>query len=394
MEIYDVRRKLTMLLVTVAAAAVIFFMYYSPRLVEDLAVQERDRMELWADATRRLASDSTGGSDVDFMLSVIEANRSIPVLLTDDEDNILLHRNFELPEPSDTLNAEELSETNRLFLLKRLKGMRQSGNAIDIELAPGYIQHLYYDDSSLLKRITIYPYVLMLVMAAFVAMVYFAVISTKKAEQNKVWVGLSKETAHQLGTPISSLMAWTEYLRATDTEPDAVNEIEKDVQRLASIASRFSKIGSRPEMERGSVTDMVARVCDYMRLRVSKKIKWSVNTDNDDCILPMCEPLLQWVMENLIKNAVDAMGGEGQLTIVTERTASNVIIDVTDTGCGIPRKAQRAVFRPGFTTRRRGWGLGLTLARRIVEDYHHGRIYVKQSEPGIGTTFRIELPES
>lgn len=390
MEIYRARNKVMTALLIAAAIAVIFFMGYSSRLVGDLSAQERERMELWADATRRLATDSIGGADVDFMLSVIESNRSIPVLLADADNNILLHRNFSLPEPGDSLG--ELSDANLAYLKHQLWRIRQTGQVIDIQLSPEVVQHLYYDDSSLLKKLSAYPYLLMLVMVAFVIMVYFAVASAKKAEQNKVWVGLSKETAHQLGTPISSLMAWTDILRDYNVPDDAVAEMEKDVKRLEDIASRFSKIGSRPELAPASVGRMTSAVVEYMRRRVSAKVEWEFRDDSTDSNVPMSSPLLEWVLENLIKNAVDAMGGAGKLTITIDSTPTHVTIDVADTGCGIPRNSLRRIFRPGYSTRKRGWGLGLTLAKRIVDDYHRGRIYVKESTPGMGATFRIELP--
>ncbi len=395
MDIYAVRRRGGWMLLVAAVAVMGMFLYFSSSLADELAAQERARMQLWADATRRLASESADGSEVDFLLSIIEANRTIPVLLTDADGHILLHRNFDLPEPADTLSPLYISPANEAFLHRRLDEMRHTPRVIEIDIAPGITQHLYYEDSRLLRRLSMFPYVQMLVMAAFVAVVYFAVTSTKKAEQNKVWVGLSKETAHQLGTPISSLMAWMDYLRtvAPDSE-SAVTEMEKDVNRLAAIASRFSKIGSHPGLEQGSAGEVMLRAADYMRNRVSGKVDWSVADTSGGAQVALCAPLLEWVMENLIKNAVDAMGGEGRLSLVCTASSTHVAIEVTDTGRGIARRDFRRIFQPGFTTRRRGWGLGLTLARRIVESYHHGRIYVRASEPGVGTTFRIDLPRT
>lgn len=395
MDIYDVRRRGGWILLIAAVVVMGTFLYFSSSIVGELAEQERARMQLWADATRRLASESADGDDVDFLLAIIEANRTIPVLLTDADGHILLHRNFDLPEPADTLAPLVISATNEVFLYRRLDKMRHTDRVIEIDIAPGITQHLYYEDSRLLRRLSMFPYVQMLVMAAFVAVVYFAVTATKTAEQNKVWVGLSKETAHQLGTPISSLMAWMDYLRAVAPDAEsAVTEMEKDVERLAAIASRFSKIGSRPGLEEGSAGEVMVRSADYMRKRVSEKVVWNVDDTSGGAGVAMCAPLLEWVMENLIKNAVDAMGGEGELTLVCSSSSTHIAIEVTDTGRGIARRDFRRIFQPGFTTRRRGWGLGLTLARRIVESYHHGRIYVRASEPGRGTTFRIDLPRT
>ena len=393
MDIYAVRRRGGWILLAVAVAVIGIFAYFSSSLVSELAAQERSRMELWADATRRLASESADGADVDFLLSIIEANRTIPVLLTDADGRILLHRNFNLPEPADTLDPLSISAANEAFLRSRLAEMRHSPRVIGIEIAPGVMQHLYYEDSRLLRRLSLFPYVQMLVMGVFIAVVYFALTATKKAEQNKVWVGLSKETAHQLGTPISSLMAWMDYLRTIAPEAEsAVTEMEKDVERLAAIASRFSKIGSSPGLDEGGVGEVMLRSAAYMRNRVSGKVVWTVSDLSAGAVVRMCAPLLEWVMENLIKNAVDAMSGEGSLTLVCAASSTHVSIEITDTGRGIARRDFKRIFQPGFTTRKRGWGLGLTLARRIVETYHHGRIYVRASEPGKGTTFRIDFP--
>lgn len=395
-DIYLIRRRGAWALLIAAAAVVVFFLCFSNRLIKDLAAQERERMEIWADATKRIAGESGDGqgTDVDFMLSIIEANHTIPVLLVDNDDNIIFHRNFALPEPVYSSGISPVSETNALFLKKQLDELKRGNNRIDIAIDSASVQHLYYRDSALLQRMSYYPYVQTLVMLAFVAMVYFAVTATKKAEQNKVWVGLTKETAHQLGTPISSLIAWNQILAANGTDPDIVAEMDKDVNRLASIASRFSKVGSRPELEPAAVDEIVRHCSDYMRIRISKSVVMDTVLNSGNAQSSICTPLMDWVMENLIKNAVDAMAGEGKLYMSTAiDTAGNLImIDVTDTGKGLSRKHFKTIFRPGFTTKKRGWGLGLTLARRIVEDYHRGHIFVKNSEPGKGTTIRIELP--
>ena len=389
------RQHWRMGLILAALCAVGLFLYYSSRLAAELAEQERERMEIWAEATRRLAADSTDTTDVDFLLTIVETNRTIPIILTDSDGKIILHRNFSLPEDVDPLRPLYISPANELFLRERLEYLRHTPRVIIIEIAPGMMQRLYYDDSRLLKRLSYYPYVQMLIMAAFVAMVYFAVTASRKAEQNKVWVGLSKETAHQLGTPISSLMAWTEYLRADGhVAEDVVDDMEKDVNRLASIASRFSKIGSRPGLQPESVGKVLAGVVAYMQKRVSPKVEWSVTDTTDGAEAQLSAPLLEWVLENLIKNAVDAMDGHGKLTISATATSTHISVEITDTGRGISRRDFKRIFKPGFTTKQRGWGLGLTLARRIVETYHGGRIYVRASEPMRGTTFRIDLPRT
>ncbi len=399
-NIYDIRRYGKWVFLTIAAAVVVIFLYVSNNMVRDLASSERERMQIWADATKEIVKQLDNeadnpdipGADIDFLLRIIEGNTTIPVLLTDDAGNILNYRNFTLPEPVDSLNPMELSETNRAFLADRLEDLSHTSNKIDIVIAEGLQQHLYYEDSTLLKRLSLFPYIQLLVMIVFLLVVYFAVLNTKKAEQNKVWVGLSKETAHQLGTPISSLMAWMELLPEMGIDRDTVAEMDKDVRRLSTIASRFSKIGSRPQLEAGDAGETVRRATSYMATRISPRIQF--NTTFTDRPLPamVSAPLFEWVMENLIKNAVDAMEGHGTLSVETLRDGNNAVIEVTDTGKGIARKNQKTVFNPGFTTKKRGWGLGLTLAKRIIEQYHHGRIFVKTSTPGVGTTFRIEIP--
>lgn len=402
MNIYDLRRFGTAAFLIISVAVVGVFLYFSNMLVDDLSAQERARMQIWADATKQIAdignSESLSpDSSIDFLLSILEGNRNIPVLLTDDADNIIMHRNFDLPEPVDSLNPLYISPLNTEYLESRLSILRNSPNVIHICLAPGTTQHLYYEDSKLLRALSLYPYIQLIVMLAFVGIVYYAVSSTRRAEQNKVWVGLSKETAHQLGTPISSLMAWLELLEAQGIDPDIVNEMDKDVKRLSTIASRFSKIGSRPQMENGDLMTLIKRSAAYMSSRISNRTRLEVSDDQAQgkpLTTLMSPPLLEWVMENLIKNAVDAMEGQGKITVTAraDQSGRTAVIDVTDTGKGMARKNFKTVFRPGYTTKKRGWGLGLALAKRIVEEYHGGKIYVKWSEPNKGTTFRIELP--
>ncbi|MBQ1987250.1 MAG: GHKL domain-containing protein [Muribaculaceae bacterium] len=397
-DIYHSRRVWKWVLVVVSLLIVGNFLYFSNNLVKDLSEQERDRMQIWADATKELAtasfaSDSASTANVNFLLGIIEANDNIPVLLVDDSDNILLHRNFTLPEPPDSLALYELAPVNENFLKEKLKNLKNTSNHIEIQIDESITQHLYYEDSTLLRRLLFYPYVLIGVLGVFILVVYFALISIKKAEQNKVWVGLSKETAHQLGTPISSLMAWMQMLEVTELDKSIVTDMNKDVTRLSIIADRFSKIGSKPEMELAFINESVTKSLEYMRSRISQRVKLTINLSQDECGTLLCMSLFEWVMENLTKNAVDAMQGEGAIDVTVSSNATTIFIDVADTGKGIARKNFKTVFHPGFTTKKRGWGLGLTLVKRIIEEYHGGRIYVKESEIGKGTTFRIELPK-
>lgn len=397
------KRTGKMLVISISAIAVIVFLLISNNLVKELARQERERMDIWAQATERLAKADVD-SDFEFLLNIISQNNSIPVLICDSGLNISEFRNFSLPDNADNDKSlfSELTPRNKTYLHKRL--LKAAGNLtpeklaegnthfIKVELYEGINQYIYYEDSKLLKSLSIYPYIQMIVMIILALIIYLAMVYTKRAEQNRVWVGLSKETAHQLGTPISSLMAWSEYLSASGVEPEVTREIDKDVKRLSVIADRFSKIGSKPEMHLDYINEVVAKSLEYMGSRVSGRVEITLHPSEDDHGVLLSKPLIEWVMENLTKNAVDAMQGEGKIDITTGTEKNIVWIEVKDTGKGIARKNFKTVFNPGYTTKKRGWGLGLTLVKRIVEEYHGGRIYVKESTPGAGTTFRLEFP--
>ena len=277
---------------------------------------------------------------------------------------------------------------------KKLEEFKSGSNKIEIYIDEHTRQYLYYDDSILLKRLSYFPYIQLAVMLLFILIAYLALMSSKKAEQNKVWVGLSKETAHQLGTPISSLLAWLDLLELYGVDKDLLNDMGKDVKRLSVIAERFSKIGSKPEMKFMYINEVLVNATDYMRRRISNKVQLMTHLPEEPIGGMYCLPLLEWVIENLCKNAIDAMDGEGSIDVSLQADKDKCYIDVRDTGKGIPRKRFKTVFNPGYTTKKRGWGLGLTLVKRIIEEYHEGRIYVKESEPGKGTTFRIELKRS
>ena len=402
-SIYDTQRTGRLIFLSISIIAIVAVMLISNNLVKELAQQERERMNIWAKATERLAK-AEADADFEFLLSIIEQNNSIPVLMADENFNILEYRNFRLPEQQSDNNGgfSELSERNRAYLTKRLKApgggtplhlmAQKDSHFIEVVILDDTRQYIYYEDSILLRRLSLYPYVQLAVMLALILIIYVAVIYTKRAEQNRVWVGLSKETAHQLGTPISSLMAWSQYLELTGADKEVTTEIDKDVKRLSVIADRFSKIGSTPELNVEYINDVVANSLDYMKTRISGKVSIIMDLDTDDHGVRLSRPLFEWVMENLTKNAVDAMDGEGRIEISTGTEKNLVYIEIKDTGKGIARKNFKTVFKPGYTTKKRGWGLGLTLVKRIIEEYHGGRIYVKSSEIGQGTTFRIELP--
>lgn len=404
-NIYDSRRIWKMGLMVVSVTLVAGFLYMSNRIARDLAEQERDRMEIWANATKELATmgneqtDMDGNpvttmqTDVDFLLSIIEGNHNIPVLLVDDQGEIMLHRNFRLPEPIDSLAPYAISDANMIYLKKKLAKLEHSSNQIEIRIDENTTQHLYYEDSTTLRSLAWFPYIQLAVLLIVLGVAYFALISVKKAEQNRVWVGLSKETAHQLGTPISSLMAWTQMLGSMGIDPSIVADMDKDVHRLGVIADRFSKIGSMPDKELTFINEAVGQSLAYMSTRIPKRVELSIHLDDaQNCGIMLCQSLFEWVMENLTKNAVDAMDGEGKLDITVTCANEQALILVHDTGKGIARKNFKNVFTPGFTTKKRGWGLGLTLVKRIIEEYHGGHIYIKDSELGRGTTFAIELP--
>lgn len=403
-NIYDRQRLGKYLFLGISIAAIVVFLLVSSSLVKDLAKQERERMNIWAKATERLAK-SESDADFEFLLSIISQNNSIPVLVTDSALNITEYRNFRLPEKVEADGAvfSNLSERNRRYLTDRLREAvagrslhelsRTDSHFIEVEIYPTVYQYIYYEDSITLRRLSYYPYVQLGVMIILVIIIYSALIYSKRAEQNRVWAGLSKETAHQLGTPISSLMAWNELLALGGADPVAVEEIGKDVKRLTVIAERFSKIGSVPELSLEYLNDTVSSSLDYMKRRVSGKVDFRMHLSSDDHGVMLSRPLFEWVMENLTKNAVDAMEGAGTIDVTTGVDKDKLFIEIKDTGKGIPRKNFKTVFNPGFTTKKRGWGLGLALVKRIIEDYHKGRIYVKKSELGKGTTFRIELPD-
>ena len=385
MQWTDRIRQVKIILVVAAIAIAVVSLVASNILTKDLARQERTKMEVWAEAMRAL-SQADENTDLALVLKVLNDNNTIPVVVLDNDENVTDFRNV-------VINAKNYKDSLSYVsaMAKRLKSNKQN---IRIQLSDASNEYIdvCYDDSLMLKRLALYPYVQLGVVMLFVVVAIFALLTSKRAEQNKVWVGLSKETAHQLGTPISSLMAWTTILKETYPDDDLLPEMDKDVKRLQLIADRFSKIGSLPEAVPVSLNEVLDHVIDYMDRRTSKTIQLKKVFPADDIIIRLNASLFEWVIENLCKNAVDAMGGEsGTITLRVETVGERVIVEVSDTGKGIKKKDMRNVFRPGFTTKSRGWGLGLSLAKRIVEEYHNGKIFVKSSEVGKGTTFRIEL---
>ena len=357
--------------------------WFTQRLSRQFAEIEKQRMEVWAEATRQLviADENT---DISLYSSIIEANTTIPVYMTDADFHVILTRN--VPEPKKDVEA---------FYQDKIEHLRESQTPIEVHVSPGVTQYIFYEESSILRQLRFFPWVQMLVVLSFIALLVTYIITSYRNEQNRVWVGLTKETAHQLGTPISSLNGWLELLRTRYPEDDLLPDVATDINRLQLVAERFSRIGSAPTLQPTDMRQVVEQTYAYMRTRISNKVEMELKIDppaeSGEAIVQADAPLMAWVVENLIKNAVDAMNGRGWIGLHLLREGETVILDVTDTGKGIERKRYTQVFRPGYTTKSRGWGLGLSLCKRIVEEYHRGKIFVHQSVVGKGTTFRVVL---
>lgn len=413
MKWYSNFRRIKYLLVAIAAFIAAVSLLVSHSLVRDLKTEEEKKMQIWAEAMRSLNNieevetisldeinasggnivlesdvpvQDSGASDAELslLLKVLEGNNTIPVIVTDQKGAITLHRNVEIPAGTDSLAV----------VMKNLSAMRNDGHIIRMYLdgrAEGEFFEVCYADSLLLKRLAYFPYVQLVVVLLFFVVCFLAILSSKRAEQNNVWVGLSKETAHQLGTPISSLMAWVEVLKEKYPVDELLPEMEHDVARLQRVAERFSKIGSKPEQVADDLIEVIERSVEYVKRRSPSQVEYTMSFPRRPLQVRMNAPLVEWVIENLCKNAVDAMSGEGRIEIVVSQNDNCAFIDITDTGKGIAKSCHKRVFEPGYTTKKRGWGLGLSLAKRIMEQYHKGKIFVRNSAPGKGTTFRLEL---
>ena len=372
-------RNVKIVLVLVAAVIAAASLIISHSLVTDLKAEEEKKMNIWAEAMNSL-NKADEKTDLGLVLAVLNGNTTIPVVVTNSSGAITQHRNIEIAQGADTLAV----------LMELVSDMRLKKQIVRIDLGGDYLE-VCYSDSLILKQLAYYPYVQLLVVLLFFAVCFFAILSSKRAEQNKVWVGLSKETAHQLGTPISSLMAWTAVLKEKYPTDELLPEMERDVARLQRVAERFSKIGSLPEPVTEDIVEVVNRAVEYVKRRSPAQVVYTTHYPKRPLPVRMNAPLIEWVIENLCKNAIDAMDGAGEITITIAQNEDYATIDVADTGKGIVRTKHKQVFEPGYTTKKRGWGLGLSLAKRIAEEYHKGRIFVKKSAPGKGTTFRLEL---
>ncbi|MBO7193181.1 MAG: ATP-binding protein [Bacteroidaceae bacterium] len=360
-------------LIVVATAIAVASLLVSNLIVEDLKQEEERRMMVWASAMSSLISADVD-EDVSLEEEILSSNKTIPVIMMNGEGDIVSYNN--IPESK---------------LLSKAKDIQAVGTMIEVPLGDGNSHYIYYDDSDTLVQLAYYPYIQLAVVVLFFIVCFVAILNSKRAEQNRVWVGLSKETAHQLGTPISSLMAWVEILKGKYPSDELLPEMERDVERLQMVAERFSKIGSKTEPVVADVNVVIERAVGYMKRRSPAKVQYELSLSDEPLLAALNIPLLEWVIENLCKNAIDAMSGCGSITVAVSSVADKVIVDVTDTGKGIVKTRWKEVFKPGFTTKPRGWGLGLSLAKRIVEEFHRGHIFIKKSVLGKGTTFRIEL---
>lgn len=389
MQWIDRNKQVKIILIVAALIIASVSLVFSQYLVKELEEEAKAKMSVWAEAMRSL-NNADENTDLNLVLKVVNTNNTIPIIVVDQNGNIIQSRNLRLKYESET---DSVTAVNKCLEKMRSDGssIRIDYESVDDENVHKDYMEIFYNDSVTLRMLAIFPYIQIGVAGIFIIIIIFALLSLLRAEQNRVWVGLSKETAHQLGTPISSLMAWVEILKESYQEDPTIPEMEKDVNRLQLIAERFSKVGSEPEFNDVNLLEVLWHVVDYISLRSSDKIKIICNFPSTPVRISLSTSLFEWVIENLCKNAIDAMAGSGKIVITVHEITGLVIIEVADNGKGITKNLFKSVFAPGYTTKKRGWGLGLSLAKRIVEEYHKGKIFVKSSELGKGTTFRIEL---
>jgi signal transduction histidine kinase len=376
---YKQKQRWNFFLFVAAVCIGIASLRYTNQLVKKIAGEERKKAELLAEATRYISS-SESDDNLDFYSGVIEDNETVPVIVVDTLNNILFTRN---------LDSARL--VNPRYLSRKLHQMQDNNEPIIIMLSPAEKQYLYFSRSVILQQLSFYPYVQLGIILLFILVAYFAFNTSRKFEQNQVWVGLSKETAHQLGTPISSLLAWLEMMKIRNGDKEMLTELEKDVTRLEKITERFSKIGSKPVLVKDNIVNIIATALNYVKTRSSGKIRFTLKAPSEDILIPLNAALFEWVIENLCKNAIDSLSGQGEIEVAITDFTQVIYIDILDTGKGIPKSMFNTIFKPGFTTKKKGWGLGLSLAKRIVEEYHDGKIFVHQSELNKGSVLRIVM---
>lgn len=385
MNIYSNKQKWKLFLVLFGLLIGLTSLLYTNTIVKALENEERKNVQLWADGMKRLGEMDSDGGDISIILELIKKNETVPMIVVDESDRILFVKNI-----------DSLRQKDSTYLREQLEEMKLQNPPIINHLTDQLQQYVYYKDSILLTQLFYYPYIQLAIILIFILIAYYAFNSTRKAEQDHVWLGMSKETAHQLGTPITSLMAWVELLKEEQkVDESIINEIQKDISRLEMIADRFSKIGSNPKLQEIYISEQIQKSVDYIKLRVSDKITFSSNLEQyKDFVFFINPPLFDWVIENIFKNAVDAMNGQGKINIKLTDANQFIYIDISDSGKGISKNKQKTIFNPGFTTKKRGWGLGLSLTKRIIEEYHKGKIFVKESELNKGTTIRIAMKKS
>ena len=397
MDIYSKKQKWKYALIGFAVIIGISSLFVTNTLVKELKTEERKKIELWAQATKHLVN-LTGEGDYSLAIKVISENNNIPVILVDDCDSILENRNFQNFTKSDSffINLGLITPQiiDNKFLRSELNEIKESGDEpIEINII-GDKQWIYYKDSALLNRLRFYPIYQLGFIGLFMFIAYFMFSASRRSEQNKVWAGMAKETAHQIGTPLSSLMAWTELLKEKEGTEQMVAEMEKDIKRLETITERFSKIGSKSELQKRDIVSLVSQSIEYLKARMPINTEFDIQVPIKEIIIPLNSVLFEWVIENLVTNAVDAMKGKGKISVGITEEENKIVINISDTGEGIDRSIIKNIFKPGVTSKKRGWGLGLSLSKRIIEEYHKGSIFVMKSEKGKGTTFSIRLPKN
>jgi nitrogen-specific signal transduction histidine kinase len=380
LNIYTKKLRWKLLLFVSAVIIGVSSLWYTSKLVNKMADEERKKVELWAEAQSKITNEELSDENLSFYVKVLQYNETVPVILVDKDGNIITQRN---------LNSKKAG--NIKYLNRKLSQMKEMNKPIEIVLSENEKQYLYYSKSIILIKLTYYPYVQLGVILLFIMVSYFAFSYSRKAEQNQVWVGLSKETAHQLGTPISSLLAWLEMMKLKSSDKDMLVELEKDIKRLEKITGRFSKIGSKPLLKKENIQKIITTAINYLKSRSSDKITFKLNIPSEELMIPLNASLFEWVIENVCKNAIDAVNGSGEIQLSITDHTQVIYIDITDSGKGISKTKFKTIFKPGYTTKERGWGLGLSLTKRIIEEYHDGKIFVSESEIGKGTVIRIVL---
>jgi signal transduction histidine kinase len=381
-ELYTHKNSWKIVLLVIAVLIALATLWYTETFLKELRAEEQKRAQIWAEAVKVIAN-SADQMELSLALQVVEKNTTIPIIMTDVDTNIVTWRNIKVH-----------ARNEQQYLKTLLDEMIDAHEPITVQLGEGNVQYMFFRDSYVLSKLRVYPIVLLFVIALFIAIAYMAFSNVRRSEQNRVWTGMAKETAHQIGTPLSSLMGWIELLRGQQTDESILVEMEKDIDRLITITDRFSKIGSQPQLQQAPVIATTTEALGYLTKRNSNRITFTFKNDlGDEVLIPLNSQLYGWVIENLVRNAIDAIEGKGQIDLTISDGGTYVVIDVTDTGKGMSQRLTKAIFRPGYTTKTRGWGLGLSLARRIINEYHSGRIWVLKSAPGKGTTFRIQLPK-